>query len=78
MCGEGKRYSSSLLESSDILLREMRSLTESLEREGELEVLGGRRRCEILFPQEQEATGQSSGIEGRAKGSLGVCGHNVK
>ena len=78
MCGEGKRYSRSLPESSDILLREMRSLTESLEREREFEVWGGRRRCEILSPQEQEATGQSSGTEHRAKGSLGVCGHNLK
>lgn len=66
------------LGSPDILIRDKRSSTESLEREAGSEASRGGRRCKIFFPQEQEATGWSSGTESRAKGSLEVCGHNVQ
>lgn len=58
MCGGGEEgdVASSSFQSSGFLVKEIRSSPESLEREGEFEVCGGRRRCDVVIPQKQEVT----------------------
>lgn len=62
MCwgGEEGDIASSSFQSSGFSVKEIRSSPQSLEREGEFEVCGGRRRCDVVIPQKQKVTRAAS------------------